>query len=220
MVPFEIILIILLAILIIMGQVWLNARWENRGLIIKFIFFLIPWLPFFILMGLEKLISIDILDYRINLSILGLFAITLTIGNSYRILWSILMDIQSKRYCHGSGLLLLKISVAIVVTITLIVYLFGLAYSITTYLSGISGENFIMEATPGNIALAFDEYFSFFYFSAVTYFSLGYGDYFPRGSIMLFLVFVESIIGYVNSGILIAYAFNIFKNINGKHRPW
>lgn len=220
MILFEIVLIALLGLVLLMGQVWFHAKWENRGFIVRGFFLIIPWLPFFALIGIEKLIIIDILQYRINLSVLGFFAIFLSIANAYRILWSILIDIQYEQHYYGPGMLLLRISFAIVLTITVIVFLFGLAYSVATYLSGISGVNFIMEGWQGNKALAFDEFFPFFYFSAVTYFSLGYGDFVPRGSLMLFLVFMESIIGYVNSGILIAYAFNIFTRVSGRKRYW
>jgi len=171
-------------------------------------------------MVIEKIITIDILDYRINIGILGLFAISLSIANTYRILWSNLIDIQSEHHRYGPGLLLFRISVAIMFTITVIIFLFGLAYSVVTYLSGISGGNFIMEGWQGTEAIPFEDYFAFFYFSAVTYFSLGYGDFVPRGSLMVFLVFIESLIGYINSGILIAYAFNIFTRLNRKKNNW
>ncbi|PWM50660.1 MAG: hypothetical protein DBX41_05240, partial [Clostridiales bacterium] len=53
------------------------------------------------------------------------------------------------------------------------------------------------------------DYQNAFYFSFVTYFSLGYGDLVPYGNWFHFMVFLECLISLLNAGIIIIYAYNL-----------
>ncbi|HEX3031265.1 MAG TPA: ion channel, partial [Bacillota bacterium] len=148
------------------------------------------------------------------LAVCGTYALVVSVINTYRSLWTVLLKLRLRHNSTGAGRLLLRISLSLMYTITAIVTLFALAYALVSYLSGPSGPNMIMEHIYQLRRLDYLDFHSYFYFSSVTYFSLGYGDFLPRGQVMIGLIYLESLLGYINSGILIAYAFNLFTKLD------
>lgn len=201
-------------IVLLLGDQWFHREWDKASRVSRFLQMLLPWVPVLLLCFYYFLYRVEDNYYKTYLGILGGLALGLTGINIYRSLWATLINLQSSQPRIGGGRLLLLISVAIVYTITAIVSLFSVAYAMVSFLSGPSGGNYIENSHqdwhrlyPWNLS-------AFFYFSSVTYFSLGYGDYLPRGTVMIALIYLESLLGYINSGILIAYAFNLFTKLN------
>jgi uncharacterized membrane protein len=203
----------MLVIVLLLGDQWTHREWDKVPLISRLLQLFLPWVPL-LLLCLYKLLYPVSAPFKFILGILAFFALVVTGINIYRSLWSALVNLQSRHPKMGGGQLLLLISVVIVYTITAIVSLFSVAYAIVSYLDGPSGGNYIMDSDHGQYRLEAWDLRTFFYFSSVTYFSLGYGDYLPRGTVMIAFVYLESLLGYINSGIMIAYAFNLFTKLN------
>ncbi|MDA8236020.1 MAG: ion channel [Clostridia bacterium] len=201
------------ATLAVLWAMWLRD-WDGASMGNKVGFLLLPWLPFTFLAAYNLLYGPDLTYYPVFLGLLGFFALGASVVNIYRSLWGMLLSLsQGNRYL-SPGLLLLRISLAIVLTITGIILLFSLGYALTTYLYEGTGINYIAQGPERTQRVETEDLASFFYFSSVTYFSLGDGDYAPKGNLMLFLVYLESLLGYINSGILIAYAFHLFTRLS------
>lgn len=205
---------LMIVVIILLGGQWFRQEWDKASQAGKLFYLLLPWLPIVLLRIYHFFYQVGEIHYKGYFGVFASFALVLTGINIYRSLWSKLVNLQSSRPRTGGGRLLLHISAAVVYTITAIISLFSVAYAMVSYLSGPSGENYIMESSFGYHRLDYRDLSAFFYFSSVTYFSLGYGDYLPRGTAMISLVYLESLLGYINSGILIAYAFNLFTKLN------
>lgn len=192
---------------------------QKQSPIIKGLIYLgLPWIPFCLFTIYQRIYILNHKEFEIYFFLTASFALVLSGIHIYRLLWTVLIHVQRIGASLGPGTLLFLISIVIVITITAIVLLFACAYAMVTFLSGPYGENYIVVGIHGQYKLEPWQLSGFFYFSTSTYFSLGYGDYLPRGSMMLALVYLESLLGYINSGILIAYAFNLFCRISD--RPW
>ena len=205
---------LMLVIVLLLGNQWIHREWDEVPLISRLLQLFLPWVPLLLLWLYKLLYQVGGHYFKFILGILAFFALVVTGINIYRSLWSALVNLQSRHPKMGGGQLLLLISVVIVYTITAIVSLFSVAYAMVSYLDGTSGGNYIMESDHGHYRLEAWDLRTFFYFSSVTYFSLGYGDYLPRGTVMIAFVYLESLLGYINSGIMIAYAFNLFTKLN------
>ena len=201
------------AALAILWSMWLGD-WDRASVRNKAGFLLLPWLPFAFLTAYNLLYGPDLTYYPAFLGFLGFFALGASVVNIYRSLWGMLLSLSRRNQYLSPGILLLRISLAIVLTITGIILLFSLGYALTTYLYEGIGINYIAQGPERTHRVETEDLASFFYFSSVTYFSLGDGDYAPKGNLMLILVYLESLLGYVNSGILIAYAFNLFTRLS------
>ena len=205
---------LIIVIIMLLGNQWFRQEWDKASQASRFSYLLLPWLPVVLLCVYHFLYQVGDIHYKSYFGVFGSFALVVSGINIYRSLWSTLVRLQSSQPRMGGGRLLLQISAAVVYTITAIVSLFGVAYAMVSYLSGPSGGNYIVEVSHSQHRLDHWDFGAFFYFSSVTYFSLGYGDYLPRGTMMIALIYVESLLGYINSGILIAYAFNLFTKLN------
>jgi len=195
--------------LAVLWRGWIKD-WEGAPLQAKAGFLGLPWLPFTFIGAYNFLYGPELTYYKPFLGLYGFFALGASVVNIYRSLWSTLLRMSRQSQFPSPGVLLLRISLAIVLTITGIVVLFSLGFALVTYLYDGTGTNYIAEGLQIVRRVEVRDFTSFFYFSSVTYFSLGYGDYVPKGKIMLLLVYLEALLGYVNSGILVAYAFHLF----------
>lgn len=200
--------------LTIFGHQWFKREWDRISLIQRGGYILLPWLPLGLLVIYLHLYSPPRVESRTWLAACGTFALVVSGINTYRSLWTVLVKLRLRPSTTGAGKLLLKISLSLMYTITVIVILFGLAYALVAYLSGPMGPNMIMEHIHEFRRLDYWDLHAYFYFSSVTYFALGYGDFLPRGRVMIGLIYLESLLGYINSGILIAYAFNLFTKLD------
>ncbi|MGF7185973.1 hypothetical protein GGQ84_002066 [Desulfitispora alkaliphila] len=126
-----------------------------------------------------------------------------------RIYWWIvvrLMKLKELNIMQPSRVLI-TVATILAMGISFIIFTFGLSYfMINNY--GFR-ENYIISASD-SVPLTKLDMHLFLYFSAATYFSLGYGDFVPSGNIMYLLVFLQTLLGYVTSGLILAYAFDIF----------
>lgn len=195
-------------------HLWFKREWDRISLVQRGGYILLPGLPFVLLLAFQQLYSPPQMESRIWLATCGTFALVVSGINTYRSLWTVLLNLRLRNTSAGAGRLLLKISLSLMYTITAIVTLFGLAYALVAYLSGPTGPNMIMEHVHQLRRLDYWDLHSYFYFSSVTYFALGYGDFLPRGTVMVGLIYLESLLGYINSGILIAYGFNLFTKLD------
>lgn len=203
---------LLLAVAAPLASRWFAGRCIESELAGRFVYTALPWLPLATLEIYALLWPLSTLVYRVFFGIGGLFALVASLVNCYCSLWNVLIRFRWARPRLGPGHLLLRISLSVVITITVIIAIFAAGYALVSYLAGPGGSNYLVEGDQH--CLDYRDVSSFFYFSSVTYFSLGYGDYLPRGPIMVSLVFMESLLGYLNSGILIAYALNLFTKLD------
>lgn len=109
--------------------------------------------------------------------------------------------------------MLIKISLVLSISFIYIIIIFGFIYLLISLIEiHPYSENYLINEQTGD-AVDWYQVEIFLYFSAVTYFSLGYGDIVPVGSLMYAIIVFESLLGYINSGLIIAYGFDIFRKI-------
>ncbi|HEX3030625.1 MAG TPA: ion channel [Bacillota bacterium] len=176
--------LMLVTMLLLIYQ-WFKWDWDSMSLPHRAGYCVLPWIPSLALVLYRLLYYTDLNTYKFNLALTGTFGLVVSGVNLYRSLWTLLANMQirqTKQTRVGAGRLLLRISLAIVSTITGIVTLFGLAYALVIYLSGPLGVNYIIDDAFYRQRLAYWDFGACFYFSSVTYFALGYGDFLPRGS--------------------------------------
>ena len=124
----------------------------------------------------------------------------------YAWLWKGLIKLTIIEH-YNKEMLLFKISLLLSTAFMGIILTFSI---ILMFFTAVDTPNYIMHQKTG-APVNWYEFNTFMYFSAVTYFSLGYGDYVPVGTIMQIIVLIESLLGYINSGLLIAYGFDLFR---------
>lgn len=195
----------------LLWQMWVRSSWDQSTRLVRGALFVLPWLPLVFVILFKVAAHPNQGMTRLIMGVCGLFGFSVSCINLYRSLWTVLLRFQTN-YWQGAGELLIKITLVIVLAITGLVALFALGYDLTAYLYRDSLGNCVYQL--GGDPLVEGNWAEYFYFSAVTYFSLGYGDYIPRGTIMLSLVYAEALLGYINSGIIIAYAFNLFNRLS------
>lgn len=129
----------------------------------------------------------------------------------YLFIIKILREIGIKTHDNPYNLLV-KISLILSVAVTLIISTFGFSYYL---ISSLDELNYIVHIT-GRQLESFSDIHIFFYFSTATYFSLGYGDYVPIGNYMYLLTFLETLLGYITSGLIVAFGFDVFRKLGKK----
>lgn len=199
-----------LLILIILGC-FCSPRW-HRGIIWKFVLF---FLPFFYGWSTVFLLCRFLSAEMFNLYHHYIYLYTITVALSlipqwYKLMWLLLKCLSARHF--NEGLRLIGVTMFAAVMITMIVFFFTLYY---LWIDALSGYTQGLRSGITNQPILLN-YQSAFYFSFVTYFSLGYGDLVPYGSWFHFMVFLECLIALLNTGIIVIYAYNLLFHENGK----
>lgn len=191
-------------LMFILYRAFFSAKWHN-GLLWQIILFLLPfsfgWSSVFLFCRLLNAAMFNLYHHYIYLAVI--FSSLSLLPQWYKLLW-ILLKHFSARPLRESSKLIGAILFATVM-ITAIVCFFTLYY---LWIDALSGYSQGLRSSITNHPILLD-YQNAFYFSFVTYFSLGYGDLVPYGNWFHFMVFLECLISLLNAGIIIIYAYNL-----------
>lgn len=199
---------LILLLSLILYRSFISKRWRN-GVLWKIFLFILPffsgWLSVFFLCHMLNTEMFN--HYHPYIYFILIFSSLSLLPQWYKLLWLLLKSFSS-RDLRESSKLIGAIAFATIM-ITAIVGFFTLYY---LWIDALSGYSQGLRSSITNQPVLLD-YKNAFYFSFVTYFSLGYGDLVPYGSWFHFMVFLECLISLLNAGIIIIYAYNLlFQN--------
>lgn len=199
---------LILLLSLILYRSFISKRWRN-GVLWKIFLFILPffsgWLCVFFLCHVLNTEMFN--HYHPYIYFILIFSSLSLLPQWYKLLWLLLKSFSS-RDLRESSKLIGAIAFATIM-ITAIVGFFTLYY---LWIDALSGYSQGLRSSITNQPVLLD-YKNAFYFSFVTYFSLGYGDLVPYGSWFHFMVFLECLISLLNAGIIIIYAYNLlFQN--------
>lgn len=181
------------------------SNYWHKGFVYQILLFITPfisgWLSVFLLCHSINAEAFKLYHHYIYFLII--FSSLSLLPQWYKLMWILLKNFSSRTLSESSKLFGCLLFATIM--ITAIVFFFTLYYlwidALSSYTQGLRSS-----ITNQPILL---NYQNAFYFSFVTYFSLGYGDLVPYGSWFHFLVFLECLISLLNAGIIIIYAYNL-----------
>ena len=200
--------IYILLLSFILYRSFFSAHWHD-GLLWKMCLFIFPfffgWLSVFFLCHVLNAAMFNL--YHPYICFIIIFSSLSLLPQWYKLLWLLLKSFSS-RPLRESSKLIGAIFFATVM-ISAVIGFFTLYY---LWLDALSGYSQGLRSSITNQPVLLDCQIAF-YFSFVTYFSLGYGDLVPYGSWFHIMVFLECLISLLNAGIIIIYAYNLlFQN--------
>ena len=199
-----------LAVLLLILYRCFFSPWWHKNLIFKLFLFFFPfiygWSSVFLLC---RLLSAEMFNtYHHYIYFYTIASALSLIPQWYKFMWLLLKNLSVKKLNEGAKLISVTLFSALM--ITMIVFFFTLYYLWIDALSGYT-QGLRSGITNQPILLTYQ---SAFYFSFVTYFSLGYGDLVPYGSWFHLMVFLECLISLLNAGIIVIYAYNLLFSSN------
>lgn len=194
----------ILCLLLIWWKSFSTKLWDGN-IVVKLLLFVLPFsFGTTVLFTLTHYFSIEtIRHYRQLIYLYYTINSLLLIPQWYKLMWLFLLYLP-KRQLSESNKLLLTVFLAILM-VSAIIFFFTLYY---LWIDTLSGYSQGLRTALINYQPILLDFPTAFYFSFVTYFTLGYGDLIPYGSWMHFLVFLECLIALLNTGIIIIYAYN------------
>ena len=123
----------------------------------------------------------------------------------YKLIWSFLQQINVAQKSDGQRLFLALFFASLMIIAIILFFTFYYLWidALSGFTQGLRSALLYYQPILLNWPTAF-------YFSFVTYFTLGYGDLIPYGGWFHFLVFLECIISLLNTGIIVIYIYNLF----------
>ena len=199
---------LILLLSLILYRSFVSKRWQS-GFLWKIILFILPffsgWLSVYFLCHVLNAEMFNL--YHPYIYFILIFSSLSLLPQWYKLLWLFLKSFSARDLRESSKLI--GAIVFATIMITAIVGFFTLYY---LWIDALSGYSQGLRSSITNQPVLLD-YKNAFYFSFVTYFSLGYGDLVPYGSWFHFMVFLECLISLLNAGIIIIYAYNLlFQN--------
>lgn len=195
-------------LLIIWWKLFSSPLWQ-RHIIFSLILFPLPFL-----FGLSQIYLIShgfslmaLRSYSQALYLYSIINSLLLIPGWYKLMWLFLLHFSPRRLTDVQKLLLAIVLAAVMISV--IVFFFALYYLWIDHLSGYTQglRSVLMNYQPILLDLQ-----TAFYFSFVTYFTLGFGDLVPYGPWFHFLVFLECLIALINTGVIVIYVYNFLFN--------
>ena len=198
----------ILLLLIVWGYFFFTRLW-NKGMFIKLLLFVLPFaFGTLVLVLITTYFPVETLrSYRNMLYLYSTINSLLLIPQWYKLMCLSLLELPSPTLSDTKKLLL-AIFLAVLMVIA-IIFFFTLYY---LWIDGLSGYSQGLRTALINYEPILLDFNTAFYFSFVTYFTLGYGDLIPYGAWFHFLVFLECLISLLNTGIIIIYAYNVLFN--------
>ena len=191
-------------LIFILYRCFFSPYWQ-KNIVFKLILFFFPfiygWSSVFFLCRILSAEMFNTYHHYIYFYTIA-FALSL-IPQWYKFMWLLLKSLSVKNLSEGMKLISVTMFAALM--ITMIVFFFTLYY---LWIDALSGYTQGLRSGITNQPILLN-YQSAFYFSFVTYFSLGYGDLVPYGSWFHFMVFLECLISLLNAGIIVIYAYNL-----------
>jgi len=188
----------------ILYRCFCSKLWQKNYICKAFVFFLPFGYGWSIVFLLCHFLNTEIFNLHHHYIYLYTIATALSlIPQWYKLMWIVLNNLSAKDLSSGAKLLSVTLFAAIM--ITMIVILFTMYYLWIDTLAGYT-QGLRSGITNQPILLNYE---TAFYFSFVTYFSLGYGDLVPYGAWFHFMVFLECLISLLNTGIIVIYAYNL-----------
>ena len=191
-------------LIFILYRCFFSPYWQ-KNIVFKLILFFFPfiygWSSVFFLC---RILSAEMFNtYHHYIYFYTIASALSLIPQWYKFMWLLLKSLSVKNLSEGMKLISVTMFAALM--ITMIVFFFTLYY---LWIDALSGYTQGLRSGITNQPILLN-YQSAFYFSFVTYFSLGYGDLVPYGSWFHFMVFPECLISLLNAGIIVIYAYNL-----------
>jgi len=208
-------------ILLFFWWVTFTSKLWKQTLPVQILLFIMPILfGLLTLVLISNIFSLEIIKlYRYYVYLYSSISLLLLIPQWYKLAWTQLLQTQKKTWSDSTKLIA---AVIFAILMVLAMVLFFALYYLWIYSIGGNSQGLLTALT--NYQKVDLDFFTAFYFSFVTYFTLGYGDLIPYGFWMQTFVFIECLVAVVNTGIIAIYVYNFLfhnnypENKNYSHR--